>query len=593
MTIQDTYLTALDRFGEIARDVEVDRGLVDRADDYREQVTAFRVLIPLVGSFNSGKTSLVNAWLQRADADGLPTDIVPQTALATEIHAAGSDDAEGIELYGKDGRLLRRIDLAEFGRVEKDALTTGSAVAEYAKAALHAPPRYDGAWHDWKVLVDMPGLDSGLRTHNAAIQRYLPLGSYFILVVDVEHGALRATEIEQLREFLDRDVEFAVLVNKIDKKQDDATAVVEHIRQQVRESFGTSVGVFPVSAHADIDAFRKVVEAIDFDSPLRNFWRTRLVQLFDDAVDSLQTRYSSLNVSAADRERAAVGLEEKKQALEAKLRDDEQDVRERYSDRAVDRIVGGVRDAVRHHAAPLAQTWQSSGRQAFEHEFNEVVRRTLNRVVDKERHETLAQLIDRYDADFAAIDAHHEAFLRAGSNAAALDIPGELAGRVSAAAQASAKAFHQAASKRIAGSTAATAVTGVMAAATSIVAPWLEVLLIALPAIVSWLRDKTEEKQRMHEQLKQMEAQISSVMAPRTASELRGRVKEDYASVARDLIAGLRAQVNGRVERIQADIDRSRAEIEEQQRDVAQRKEQLCAAIARMTEARNTVAEDA
>ena len=31
MTIQDTYLTALDRFGEIARDVEADRGLVDRA----------------------------------------------------------------------------------------------------------------------------------------------------------------------------------------------------------------------------------------------------------------------------------------------------------------------------------------------------------------------------------------------------------------------------------------------------------------------------------------------------------------------------------------------------------------------------------
>ena len=451
--------------------------------------------------------------------------------------------------------------------------------------------------HDWKLLVDMPGLDSGLRTHNAAIQRYLPLGSYFILVVDVEHGALRATEIEQLREFLDRDVEFAVLVNKIDKKQDDATAVVEHIRQQVREAFETSVGVFPVSAHAgDIDAFRRVVEAIDFDSPLRNFWRTRLVQLFDDAVASLQTRYSALNVSAADRERAVVGLEEEKQALEAKLRDDEQDVRERYSDRAVDRILGGVRDAIRHHAAPLARTWQSSGRQAFEHEFNEVVRRTLNRVVDKERRETLAQLIDRYDADFAAIDAHHVAFLRAGTNAATLDIPGELAGHVSAAAQASAQAFHQAASKRIAGSTAATAVTGVLAAATSIVAPWLEVLMIALPAIISWLREKTAEtqrQQRMQEQLKQMEAQISSVIAPRTASELRDLVSEDYASVARDLIAGLGAQVSARVERIQADIDRSRAEIEEQKRNVAQRKEQLRAAIARMTEARNTVAEEA
>ena len=57
MTMQDTYLTALDRFGDVARDAEADSGLVDRADDYREQVTGFRVLIPLVGSFNAGKIS--------------------------------------------------------------------------------------------------------------------------------------------------------------------------------------------------------------------------------------------------------------------------------------------------------------------------------------------------------------------------------------------------------------------------------------------------------------------------------------------------------------------------------------------------------
>ena len=43
----------------------------------------------------------------------------------------------------------------------------------------------------------MPGLDSALRTHNAAIQRYLPLGGYFVLVVDVEHGGLRESEIRQ------------------------------------------------------------------------------------------------------------------------------------------------------------------------------------------------------------------------------------------------------------------------------------------------------------------------------------------------------------------------------------------------------------
>ena len=594
MTIQDTYLTALDRFGEIARDAEADSGLVDRADDYREQVTGFRVLIPLVGSFNAGKTSLVNAWLERPDDGGLPTDIVPQTALATEVHMAGPDDAERVELYGKDDRPLGRIDLAEFGRIEKESITTGESEAEYARATLRAPAGYDGAWPSWKVLVDMPGLDSGLRTHNTAIQRYLPLGSYFILVVDVEHGALRATEIEQLREFLDRDVRFAVLVNKIDKKQ-DAAAVVEHIRHQVRRALGTAVEVLPVSAHApDIDAFRTVVDSIDFDSPLRNYWRTRILQLFDDAVGSLHTRYSALNVSSADRERAVADLEERKRALEGKLADDEQEVQERYSDGAVDRIVGGVRDAIRDHAQPLAQTWQSGGQQAFQYELNEVVRRTLNRVVDKQLQETWAQIVDGYGADLAAIDEHREAFLGAGSHAATFDLPGELAGRVSAAAKASTRAWDQARKRPAGATTPYTFAAGILAATTTIVAPWLEVVIIALPTIIGWLREKAEEQRRqqqIQERLTHLQAQITSVVAPRVASDLRERVSEGYASAAGDMIAGLRDEVRGKVERIQADIDRSRAEIEDQMRDVEQRKEQLRAAVAQLVEARKPVAE--
>ena len=594
MTIQDTFLSALDRLGGVAREVDVDNNFIEQAKDHRANVAGFRVLIPIVGSFNAGKTSLVNAWLERPEGAGLPTDIVPQTALATEIHIAGSADAEGIELYGKDDRLLRRIDLAEFQRVEKQALTTGESEAEYARAMVHAP-RDERKWNDWKVLVDMPGLDSGLRTHNAAIQRYLPLGSYFILVVDVEHGALRATELEQLGEFLDREVEFVVLVNKIDKKKDAVLGIVEHIDKQVRQAFGASMGVLPVSAHVnDIAAFRRVVDEVDFDRALRNFWGERVLTLFDDAIGSLHTRYNALNVSSAERERTVARLEEDKRALEAKLRDDEQEVRERYSDRSVDRIVRSARDAIRDHAASLAQTWQSGGQQAFEYELSELVRRTLNRVVDKERRAVLGQIIDRYSAELSGIDAHHERFLRAGEDADPLEIPTNLPGRVRRAAQDSALEFNRA-RKTVAGATTAyTAVTGVLAAATSIVAPWLEVVIIVLPSIVNWLSKKVEEtqrQQRMLEQREQMQAQISSVVAPRVASDLRDRVAADIESVTKDMIAGLREQVRGTVDQIQADIETSRAEIEEQKRDVEQRKRQFRAAIEQLTEAKNTVAE--
>lgn len=247
----------------------------------------------------------------------------------------------------------------------------------------------------------MPGLDSGLRTHNAAIQRYLPLGSYFVLVVDVEHGGLHESEIRQRREFLDQEIAFAVLVNKIDKKpQADTETVVSHIREQVRESFETPAPVQPVSA------FREILQAIDFDRALRGFWRGHVVGLFDEAIQSLHTRSSALNVTAAESERVIVELEEKKQALEEKLQEDEREIRGRYSDRAVDRIVWNVRSTIRDHAAALARTYQAGGRQAFEYEFNEVVRHTLNSVLDRERSETLQEIVERYQADVEKIDVY-------------------------------------------------------------------------------------------------------------------------------------------------------------------------------------------
>ena len=590
--IKDTFLNALDRLREVSEEIEGDSRFIERAADYRAEIADFRVLIPVVGSFNAGKTSLVNAWLERPEGAGLPTDIVPQTALATEIHLTDSAAAEGVELYGKDDRLLRRIDLAEFQRVEKQTLTTGDLAAEYAKATVRAPTRDAEEWSDWKVLVDMPGLDSGLRTHNAAIQRYLPLGSYFILVVDMEHGALRASEIGQLREFFEREVEFTVLVNKIDKKRYAVAEVLEHVKQQVRQALGKSVEVLPVSAHApDVTALRKVIDDVDFERALRNFRRVPILELFCDTIASLHTRYSALNVSSAERERTVAELEEEQQALEEKLRDDEKEVHSRYSEQAVDRIVRSARNAIRDHAGSLAQTFQSGGRQAYESEINELVRRTLNQVTGKELRATLEWIDERYSADLGRIDARHQQFLLTGEDGGDSEprmtpnpeLLSDFAGRVRGAAEASARAFDQG-RQRVAGATTAyTATTGILAAATSVVAPWLEVVIIALPTIFNWLSRKAEEQQ--------LQSEISSKVASVVASELRDRVAADFASKTKEMIEELRRRVQGKIDQIKADIDKSRDEIENQRREVEQSKDRLRSAISQLTEARQSIAE--
>ena len=584
MTSQDTFVTALDQFGAIGKRVELDAALLDAAADDRARIEEFEVLIPLVGSFNAGKTSLVNAWLQRPKERRLPTDIVPQTALATEIRAAASAADERIEIYGESDNPLREVDLAQFEAIEKEALKNDQSQAHYAKARLHSEHLRQG---DRKVLVDMPGLDSGVRTHNAAIQRYLPLGSYFVMVVDAEQGTLHASGIRQLREFLDQDVESAVLLNKIDKKAtEDTAAIVEHIQRQVREAFGKPVPVHTVSAHSnDVQAFADVLAGVDFDRALATFWRARALALFNEAERSLHTRYSALNVSTAESDRLIAELQQKKEALEGKLRKDEREIGQRYSDRAVDRIVRDVRDAIREEASQLAEVCQHGGNEALQREINDIARQTLNRTVDAQQSDTLQEIVRNYQVDIDSLNTSFAQFVHNEDEGWSAPRAAPL---VAVAVDAGRKSWEAARRTKIdtsGGLLSGTALAGVLAATTSFVAPWLEAIIIALPLILKFFGGANEQQQAQ-QQRHELEMRIRTDTASKVASELRPRVAENYAEVARGMIEQLRQHVSALVAAVEADINKSREEVEAQQHTADQRKTELRAAIEDLTKAK-------
>ena len=575
MTQQATFLTALDQFQEVGRGVELAPELLEAGAEAHTEIERFHVLIPLVGAFNAGKTSLVNAHLQRPEGRDLPTDIVPQTALATEMHSAPSATAERIELLGEDGAVLRSVGFEEFGRIEKQTLKTGEMEAQYAKAYLHDAALPDASR---KILVDMPGLDSGLRTHNAAIQRYLPRGGYFIMVVDADHGTLRHSEIGQLREFLAQEVDFTVLVNKMDTKRTEADAILKHIAEQVQQAFEKPAPVLAVSAEeGDVAAFRDTLADVDFDSALRGFWRSKVVNLIDEAIQSLHTRYSALNLSTAESDRVIAELENKKKALEDKLRQDERDVKSRYSRRAVDRILREVRDAIRDAAPSLAETYLHGGQSAGDLEVNELVRQTLNRTLEEARSDTLQRIVQNYRADIDEINAEYHGF----TSADGADLPPNTGVVLIEAAQKSIRQGKEAWSN-IKRDTVLTTAAGVAAATTAIVAPWLEVVLILLPSFLRFLSNRRAEQERQ-DQIEQLPMRIRSSVAPKIASELRPRIEADYAEMAQGMLAQLRQQVEATVSGIQADINKSRTDMEKRKQDVEEQRDQLRAALEKLT----------
>ena len=579
MSAQATFLNALDQFQEIGLGVELAPELLESGAEAHTQIERFQVLIPLVGAFNAGKTSLVNAYLQRPASRALPTDVVPQTALATEVHPAPSAADERVELLDENNIVLQSVDLDKFGQIEKHTLKTGKLEAQSAKAYLHDADLPDS---DRKILVDMPGLDSGLRTHNAAIQRYLPLGGYFIMVVDADHGTLRQSEIEQLREFLAQEVGFTVLVNKIDKKKTDADAIANHIEGQVRQAFGKPAPVRTVSAHEkEVVAFRDTLAAIDFDSALRGLWRHKVVGLINEGIQSLHTRYSALNLSTAESDRVIAELERKQKGLEDKLRQDERDIKSRYSNRAVDRIVRAVRDAISDAASNLAETYFHGGQSAGDREVNELVRQTLNRTLEEERSGTLQRIVQHYRADIEEINAEYDSF----TSTARIDLPPKAGETLIEAGRKSARNFGKARGN-INRDTFFTAAAGMLAATTAAVLPWIEAVLVLLPAVFRFFSQrqaKQERQEQIERQRRELPMRIRSSVAPRIASELRPKVEADYAEIAQGMLAGLRQQVETAVSGIRTDINKSQAELEERKQGIQGQRDQLRTAIEKLT----------
>ena len=74
------------------------------------------------------------------------------------------------------------------------------------------------------------------------------------------------------------------------------------------------------------------------------------------------------------------------------------------------------------------------------------------------------------------------------------------------------EAFEKAGKNLPRGRTKATylAISGVVAASTSVVAPWLEVVIIMLPYIADWV-SKNIQDQREKEQLNKLKVQIETV----------------------------------------------------------------------------------
>lgn len=337
-----------DVLARIAPDGDAERQrLRDVADDLRNMF----YMVVVVGEFNSGKSSFVNAMLQDAL---LPTGITPTTEM--------------IELIRYNESVVRRPETR----------------ADGVRMWMHPNVGGQGV-----VLVDTPGTGSVFAKHEQIARNFLHRSDLVVFVMSAKHAFAETDRLylELLRNYGKKVV---VVVNQVDLLEPREQADVRRfVQSQIEKRLEIKPLIFMVSARralegqadSGIDAVRAHLRStFEQVSPTRQKLNAQLdfaEQLVAHSQESLQAQLDLIGRNREQTSQVQQELETYAESMESQLRTNAEEVT---------RILGGVRDRgdqfiEQHFKVRLGR--QEEAASELQREFEDVViARSLDQIED-------------------------------------------------------------------------------------------------------------------------------------------------------------------------------------------------------------------
>lgn len=277
------YQVALDKVSEVSPLLigDAQNELKRKSEEFMNMVEESRYIkVPLVGVFSAGKSSLLNIFTQKPGM--LPVDTMPETAVAYELYYAAS---ECVELY-RNGSKIDTKPLAEIIQLD-------TKPGDIAKVYCTSEPIKE-LQEKGIVLVDMPGIGSGIERHDAAIFNYINSGTAFILIVDAEQGSLRGSTLAFMHELSQYSMFPAVLVSKTDKKTEaDVKDITEYIKFQMTQLGNTNPYISTVcSVNNNLEGLNRYLESLNPESLVAEKLSKSLKIIVNSVIEQMKVRIS-------------------------------------------------------------------------------------------------------------------------------------------------------------------------------------------------------------------------------------------------------------------------------------------------------------
>lgn len=523
---------------------EVDMEILNEIDKTINEVDGFELRIPVIGGFNAGKSSLINAFLQR---DILPVETLPETAIAAEIRY---NINEKVIAHKADGthqifsiNNIRDINAKDYNYIEVHVNS------EKVKSLGNA------------VLVDMPGFDSGIKEHNKAIFQYIREGAVFAVIVDCEDGGIKSSVLNFLYELDMYKLSFGVAVNKIDKKmKSDVDKIVSNI-QRVVSGLGKDITVERTSDRIqDGDAgFERLLQGFNEEKIIRDVFSVKINILIQRITDTLTVLFNNSDLDAKEINKRIEEINRKLKEVNEEFKVEEVKISRKIRGEIKDNILGDVRKSLMSNSASLAKA-ALAGESAFNLRINEVIRPVLMSSTNRNLQVTFSELINKISVSM--IDASE---ISQGINKT-MEFTEKSLGLMKDTIETIAKNPEML--KKF--EKVYKVVTGGLAILTGVVAPWVELVIFFLPDILKLLGVGDEKRQ-----LEKIERQIQNEVIPQIINKLEESIVPSLEELKNELISELKNEVEAKTKDLENALQQSISNKEEKKLEFEQYKKEL------------------
>lgn len=283
----------------------------EELDKILQEMKSFKINLPLIGGFSSGKSSLINALLKRKI---LKTKITPETAIPTEIEYS---ENEFVKIYKKNENnkdvFLKELSIEEFEKTDFN-------IEEFSKVCLGLNNEFLKKNREIRI-VDMPGLDSGILAHNNAIDSYIGNSIAYLIVCDAEQGTVRKSILEFLEELKHYKKPIYAVLNKVDKlgSEESVKKVIEECESRIEKILGVDIEVSAVCAKKkQISSIEKYIKELGEQSNkiFTEYFEAKLIVKKEELKKYLETLYHNIGKDNAEIEREIKDFEKNLQSLE-------------------------------------------------------------------------------------------------------------------------------------------------------------------------------------------------------------------------------------------------------------------------------------